>query len=54
MEEFTVRVTTRIREQEKLEIDAIVEQQTDLYNNISHFIRCAVIEKIRRCKYDRP
>lgn len=43
---FTDKITVRFRKQELKEIKKIVKKKKDIYDDVSHFIRCATIKEI--------
>lgn len=43
---FTEKITIRFRHKELKEIKRIVKKQKDVYDDVSHFIRCATIKEI--------
>ena len=46
--DFEETMSFRIKSNERIKIKKIIKKHQDLYFNESHFIRCAIIEKIRR------
>lgn len=45
---FRNRITIRLRDLELEKIEAIVDRDSgEKYNNISHFIRCAIMKQIK-------
>jgi hypothetical protein len=49
---FDTRVSCRMREDEIKLIKRVIKHNRDLYDNESHFIRCAVLRELR-CYNDR-
>jgi hypothetical protein len=49
MSGFNQRIQTRVRD-ETLDLieDIIAEDNFETYQNVAHFLRCAVLEKIRK------
>lgn len=47
---FDVKIATRIRVDELKEIQKIINKNRDKYENISHFVRAAIIKKIEEEK----
>jgi Arc/MetJ-type ribon-helix-helix transcriptional regulator len=40
-------INLRITEQQYNEIKEVLEKEPDTYNNVAHYIRCAIIKSLR-------
>jgi len=45
---FENSIHIKLLESDKAQIDRITEKHPETYNNLSHFIRCAIRREIRR------
>lgn len=44
------QITIRIRDVELEKVEEIVKEHPEIYDDVSHFIRCAIMKQIRTYK----